>query len=302
MSRFARYAKFVSKNEFLTRNLFSFFTQLVIYSKSSNYIKFYADLTGSLGNGLIGSENNANKKRALAGLALLRPDKFDSENFVRFGPKADGGYVVFNSLKKINQIITIGVAKDTAFEEHLSAEYPDILFNLFDHTDKPVRFLSKNFSFHNIGLGLESKDNKISIDDLLNTFAKNHDNLILKIDIEGGEYEAFNSENLKLLKNIDQILIEIHFIDKNLVQSKKFFDLITGFRENFCLAHIHGNNNDSWVNIFGAMVPKTLELTFVNKKYSNMQMENLIIFPRDLDYANSAGNEMYLGTFIFPLK
>jgi hypothetical protein len=86
------------------------------------------------------------------------------------------------------------------------------------------------------------------------------------------------------------------------VRSKKFVDLITGLRENFFLAHIHWNNNDSWVNIFGAIVPKTLELTFINKKYSEMQIENFVIFPRELDYANSPGNEMYLGAFIFPLE
>jgi hypothetical protein len=302
MSRFAKYAKLISKNEILTKNLFSFFTQLVIYSKSSHYIKFYSNLTGSLGNGLIGEPDIERKEDALRGLALLRPDKFDSKNFVRFGPNADGGYVVFDSLKKINHVITIGVAKDTAFEEHLNSHYPHIEFDLFDHTDKPVRVLPENFHFHNIGLALNSQENKISIGELLNKFSKNHDDLILKIDIEGNEYEAFNHQNLKLLKSIDQILIEIHFIDENLLRSKKFVDLITGLRENFFLAHIHGNNNDSWVNVFGAIVPKTLELTFINKKYSEMQIENSVIFPRELDYANSPGNEMYLGAFIFPLK
>lgn len=300
MSRFSFIAKLVIKSTFLTRHLFSFFTQLVIHSNSSHYRNFQSKLTEELGVGFIGLTNENEKKEVFGGLKLLRPDRFNSKLFIRVGPKSDGGYVIFNDLISIKQVISIGVAKDTGFEDHLNELNPKIRFELFDHTDKPVRELSNNFYFHSLGLESSTGVNTLTLNDILDNYVKFPKNLLIKIDIEGSEYRTLNPENIEKLNDVLQIIIEFHELGPERLKSYEFKEIMTSLRRHFFIAHIHGNNNAPWINLFGAIIPETLEITFINKSYAQFEQQDIVIFPRDSDFPCKAGNEMLLGAFIFP--
>lgn len=125
------------------------------------------------------------------------------------------------------------------------------------------------------------------------------DRAILKIDIEGSEYTALEETDVELLSSFDQILIEIHDISEENMSSQLFKELLQKLNYNHHLVHIHGNNNDEYMLIKGACVPKTLELTYVSKRFDLKESKGSAIFPRYMDYPNTTGDELILGSFKF---
>ena len=83
----------------------------------------------------------------------------------------------------------------------------------------------------------------------------NSQNILLKIDIEGDEYDIFNFI-LKYQNNINCLVIELHNIDKH---SNEIENFISNF--NLDLVHTHVNTFSNKDNI-------TLELTF--PKHANI--------------------------------
>ena len=86
---------------------------------------------------------------------------------------------------------------------------------------------------------------------------KNLENIFLKIDIEGDEYQILNHIK-RNSKNLIFLIIEFHDVHKNLKKIEKFlkkFDLK--------IIHIHANNFEGTSR---DNMPKVLELSLLNKK------------------------------------
>ena len=104
------------------------------------------------------------------------------------------------------------------------------------------------------------------------------ENILLKIDIEGDEYDIFNFI-LKYQKNINCLVIELHNIDKH---SNEIENFISNF--NLDLVHTHVNTFSNKDNI-------TLELTFskyatiLSSKWSQYELNNLD-FPNHPNHKN----------------
>ena len=72
----------------------------------------------------------------------------------------------------------------------------------------------------------------------INKILTDHDNLILKIYIEGDEYNILK-QILNNSKKINTLLIEFHDIQKNMNLIKEFIEKSSDLK----LIHIHGNNH-----------------------------------------------------------
>ena len=109
---------------------------------------------------------------------------------------------------------------------------------------------------------------------------------MLKVDIEGFEYEIID----QIINSSDKILsliIEFHEIDK---YEDIFENKIKLLQSKFEIIHIHGNNNTGTQKV---NLPKTLEITFVNKEnYKNHNKEFRYDFPvKDIDFPNNLNFE-----------
>lgn len=296
-SRLRILAKLINRNSFLTRKFFDLFFQLVLYSPSTYFNNFSRSLAGNI-------KLNANvswidPEHLRTNLRLFEYAFVDEKYLMRIGPSFDGGYVLFNQIENLTLLISIGVARDTAFEEDLITINSKTKVLLFDHTDKPLRKLSHQFTFISKGLGNKSNGNLLSLDDIIKDYVTPLDRSILKVDIEGNEYKSFESISSNSLSCFDQILIELHDLGTSKVMSQEFKRMMNVLRENFNLIHLHGNNNDPWVSVGGAVIPQTLELTWLHKKFSNFISIGNVSFPRVMDYPNTYGQEMILGSFKF---
>ena len=236
-------------------------------------------------------------------------------NLIRMGNKNDGGYILPEGIiKDSDAMLSFGYGYDCSFELDYINRSNNVVI-IYDHTCGYLKLI-KNFLKYLkrfILLRKSAKDVKLQYDKLINhhnfinykmiTFfkkkvvrqakenidvgineiiqSKNYKNIILKCDIEGGEYEIMN-ELTKYNKKISCILVEFHQINKNL---ENFKDIINNLLKFYSIVHLHGNNYDSLIE--GLNIPKTLEITFVKKDFLNT-VEYVTKFPNNfLDNPNN---------------
>ena len=157
------------------------------------------------------------------------------------------------------------------------------IISIFKYYDYINFFKNKN-KHYELKISNENIKNKeITINEIL----KDHDNLILKIDIEGDEYNILN-QILKNSKKINALLIEFHDIQKNMHLIKKFIEQSNKLK----LVHIHANNYQC---IDKDIDPSVIELTFTN--IEKIRFEQIITkkkYPiENLDYKNSHRKDDY---------
>jgi hypothetical protein len=113
---------------------------------------------------------------------------------------------------------------------------------------------------------------------------------ILKIDVEGCEYDWLTEDNLEIIsKKFGQVILEVHslieeipegwVLEPEMIEAKKDRDKVERFfhlmNSKFHLFHLHGNNHaPSYVDF-----PDSMELTYVNKDCSTFSEVDYSEFP-----------------------
>tara|TARA_Y100000590_G_scaffold356249_1_gene410377 strand:- start:5546 stop:6352 length:807 start_codon:yes stop_codon:yes gene_type:complete len=250
---------------------------------------------------------------------FLTPIK--SSDLVRLGRNADGGYVVNSEIiEGCKNLISFGMGKDWSFEldylkknkstkiymyDHSVSSYPyikDILkyFRRFitfrvKYKDFALRIKSfqsylkfmnlKNLSFYKEKISHPAKNKNEADIDLVFKRIKSTEDVVMKIDIEGSEYEVIN-QIIKHSSRIKMLIFEFHFIHTN---EKIFFESVKKLQELFYITHIHGNNHNRQLD---SGMPCDLEITFLNKKFSRETSEYSYEFPmKNLDFPNNPYKE-----------
>ena len=131
-------------------------------------------------------------KRVFDALALLRPFDIDLEKMY-IGNERDGGYVLADSPAADTDVISFGVGPDVTFEVEM-AERGHRVF-LHDHTVEGVPQPHDRFVFRKVGVcGQRQEGGELtSLDHCLEMAGPLSDRLILKMDIEGWEWDVFSS-------------------------------------------------------------------------------------------------------------
>jgi len=182
-------------------------------------------------------------------------------NLIRIGRNGDGGYIIpsFN----YDKLITIGVGKEFSFERD------DFLTNtkitMFDHTIHSPSSLPENIKFFKKGIGEASEGSLMTFDDIcahskINAEERN----ILKVDIEGAEYDVF--ENSKF-SAFSVLVFEIHWLEKVFYSDKinKLENLIQILLAEHEIVHVHANNWGKLFNFANIVLPDIVELTLVRR-------------------------------------
>ena len=247
----------------------------------------------------------------------LKPIFVNNKYLIRLGPQRDGGYVIDKRIiNKIDFIITCGLSDDWDFEKNFLKLNKKVKVLAFDHTvnssfwkkrlikDLIHFFLLKKLSIWKIinifkyfdylsffrqknqhlelKIGRKNiKDKEINIKNIINQ----KENILLKVDIEGGEYKILN--DIKFYsKRINCLIIEFHDIKKNLKKIYNFIDNIKDLKS----IHIHGNNiNKLDKNGY----PYAIEITFINvKRIKYEKKSNLKNYPiSGLDFPSVKRND-----------
>jgi glycosyltransferase involved in cell wall biosynthesis len=190
-----------------------------------------------------------------------------SHGLRRFGRDLDGGYVIATLPVKYDYFLSGGIGNDNKFEIDLLDAYPDMHCQAYDIVRQDFENYTRDhdrFHFH-----LESVP-------LLTTQGKN---ALVKIDIEGDEWDFFLHSDLR---NIAQLTCELHWMGG----SKWNWKALEKLAETHVVIWAHANNGDSFVDIDGVQVPQALELTWVRRDLAGDIRPSRRKIPCSLDRSN----------------
>lgn len=214
----------------------------------------------------------------------------------RIGPPEDGGYVMIEEVfQNCSALFTYGVGNDIRFEEEFRKLYGKPAY-LFDHTIGRESWSNNGLTFKPEGLGFSDKCKDVS--DHYTELNMNGD-ILLKIDIEGYEFDYFSRTDISKIASITMgMILEVHWID-DINNRNSLINMFNKFEDYFVLCHVHGNNwGDLWV-YNGNKIPKVLELSFINRRFVDIfEVDNQSYPIKGLDISNKPNAEDYDLSFL----
>lgn len=213
---------------------------------------------------------------------------------IRMGGLEDGSYIMADDLSKYKIAYSLGIGTDVTWDYQMALRGYDIY--QYDHTIKKLPRNHEKFHWSALGISNEDKGKFRTLKTLIHENGHdNYDGMILKMDIEGFEWDVLESIEEDILTKFDQILIELHGIAKQ-NRAEKVINCLRKLNETHFAVHIHGNNA-STINYTGELVTPTLiEAAFLSKnKYTNRVLSDKNL-PTHLDYpCKSDSPDVYIG-------
>jgi len=210
----------------------------------------------------------------------------------RLGVSYDGGYIIGILNGTYDFYISAGVSNEESFSRDFIH-----LYNLNKHncaafdgtiTDYPYEYTKKIFFYkRNISKHEDANNSNLIY------FTNYCNDIFLKMDIEGSEYEWILSLTTDQIKKFKQIVIEFHGINDDSwgINLNDKIECLRKLSETHYAIHIHGNN-------FGLLtenIPDTIEVTYVRKNLFGNEPNlnvNPLPFP-GLDFPNNSEKEDY---------
>jgi hypothetical protein len=227
---------------------------------------------------------------------LFKVYHFDKK--IRLGSTRDNGYVIGLIDSEYDCYISAKISEDDSFTVGFLNKYNIDINNCyaFDGTINELPLdIKNNIQFVKKNIGPVNNEQTTNLNDIL----ENYKNIFLKMDIEGCEWEWLNQITETHLKNISQLVIELHGITNNSWHNNFTFEYfnttihdklncLKKFSNTHYLIHAHGNNADKTSH---AGIPNVIELTYINKNYFNEipKLNENELPDRNLDFPNEKG-------------
>lgn len=222
-------------------------------------------------------------------LSLLTPFDIDKPK-IRIGPKTDGGYVLADCLSPGQTVLSYGIGTEYQFDIEMAHRGHHVY--MFDHTIEPPPIKNANIHFFQEGIGNRTDVAKAlyGLADHLRLHHIAGDGLILKMDVEGAEFDAFEAADEATLARFEQIVMEVHGLDclDDSAFRSRFCKLFRKLNQAFTLFHVHANNWDGQNRlaiVSGVPVSPLLELSYVRSARVNRR-PSATLYPTPLDYPN----------------
>lgn len=222
------------------------------------------------------------------------------KEFERVGRDFDGGYIMVRHDGVSKIAYSLGINRDVSWDLAMAARGYTVY--QYDHTIEKLPAKHANFRFFKRGItGLSGVDEVFtSVEhEMANNGHTALSGMVLKMDIEGSEWDVFSEMNLESLGRFDQIVMECHGFDKvgKLFWFRKTRESLKRLATTHHVVHVHGNNNSALSVIGGVPIPKTLELTWFKKDLCSY-VPSSKHFPTALDQKNNPLHaEHFLGSF-----
>lgn len=217
-------------------------------------------------------------------LSLVRPYTSNIP-LIRVGGWSDGGYLVPDDFKEIKACFSPGVAMTSDFELQMAER--GVAVYMADFSVDSPSISHPLFDFEKKFLGDINNNQYMTLESWVKCKAPTSGDLILQMDIEGGEYDVLLSTSIDLLCRFRIIVIEFHEFKS--LRGKLGLRKISAVFEKLCnafhLVHIHPNNCKGPFKYKGFFIPRIAEFTFIRKDRV-ASLSPTSIFPHKLDCAN----------------
>lgn len=213
---------------------------------------------------------------------------------IRIGSERDGGYLVPNDLDGIEYCFSPGVSTVSDFENQLADLH--IKSFLADYSVDGPPLQRPELVFDKKFLGASNCGCYMTLETWKNKYLRDYrEDLILQMDIEGGEFEVLFNISDELLGQFRILVIEFHAVNRLLdpfgfkIYSSCFEKLL----DKFHVVHVHPNNCSRSIIKGGFEFPRAMEFTFLNKKRARA-LKPQTSFPHKLDRENFPGEPLVL--------
>jgi hypothetical protein len=233
---------------------------------------------------------------------LMAPADPVGVDLERVGRDYDGGYIMVKHDAEVRIAYSLGINRDVSWDL-IMAERGYQIYQ-YDHTIETLPIHHPNFHWKKLGITGKSQvtDELTSLEEQFQ--ANGHSDakdLILKIDIEGHEWDVFSEMSKVDLSRFSQIVVECHGFGKlhGLAKFRKMRQSLQNLAETHQVVHVHGNNNSPMVVVGGIPTPQTLELTWLRRDICEFTPCSRT-FPTPLDQPNNPNfADHMLGRFSF---
>jgi hypothetical protein len=190
----------------------------------------------------------------------------------RYGAPNDGGYLLCaNLLSEAQSAYSYGIEGRDQWGCDVSTEL-NVKVHEYDCFD-PRRPVCErgNAVFHDecIGDTRQTIDDKL-FDTLQHQIERNGDankRLIVKMDVEGAEWDSFLATKDEVLNNIDQLVVEFHNVDE-----ERFVRVMQKLNRLFYIVNVHFNNCKCLPK-YAPFPTRCREILFVNKRIGKIDLK-----------------------------
>jgi Methyltransferase FkbM domain len=229
-------------------------------------------------------------------LSYLTPRRSVGFSKIRLGCNGDGGYVLLDDFTGVSAALSFGIATECSWDMAIAERGIDVY--QYDHTVDGPPTANARFRFFKKKIAAVSSDQTESLGSVFAKLPATTERVILKIDIEGAEWDVLDAATSEELARFSQIVGEFHGFAN--AADPAWRDtarrVLTKIRSVFDVVHVHGNNFAPFNIIANVAVPSTFELTLVNRAIYECH-ETDEIFPTALDQPNWADRpDIFLGS------
>ncbi len=215
--------------------------------------------------------------------------------FLRLGCDGDGGYLVPDDIDGIASCWSAGVGTDSSFEADCADRGMEVF--LTDGSVEGPAQPHPRFHFTRAFLGSSETEACSTLASwMASARPDSPQDQLLKLDIEGAEYDVLLATPPELLARCRVIIVEFHQLD--LLWSAPFFRLaaaaIHKLLHSHACVHIHPNNHDGVLRYRRIDLPPTMEFTFLRRDRLSPVPQWRADFPHPLDHDNTPGPTLVL--------
>lgn len=240
-------------------------------------------------------------KDALERLRLLTACDIEGSQMVRVGGSNDGGYVMIDDISSSTTPVaySIGINRDVAWDGDVARRGVDVF--MYDHTISGLPTSRPRFHFRRQGLtGSASGAEMRTLEQMVQDNGHcDVPRMLLKIDIEGAEWDALLHTPSDLLSRFSQIVIEFHGLIPTTHDSNA--NMVSQVLEKLLVTHrpvhVHGNTYGPSLILPGIVLPWGAEVTYASRAiYGERFTTSSRHFPTRADASNRRDRcDMLLG-------
>ena len=221
--------------------------------------------------------------------AELQPVKLQNCDWARFGEANDGGYLLCrNLLQNVGSAYSYGISGYDGWGCDVSTalKVPVHQYDCFN-TKQPVCPTGRPLFHAECIAGSRSTDADGRLfDSLENQVTRNGDagkQLVVKMDVEGAEWDSVLQMRDEMLDRIDQMIFEFHGVARG---TDRYLEVVRKLKKHFHVANLHFNNYscESTIEPFPAWA---YEVTLVSKRLATVdESGGKAAVPHPLDAPN----------------
>jgi hypothetical protein len=230
------------------------------------------------------------QRSRIALFRALQPVRLANCTLERFGEDDDGGYLMCGNLLRYTQVAySYGISGYDGWGCEMAARLASTThqydcFNLSEPACSTGRTV-----FHPLCVaGRPSVDGEgRRFQPLSEQIAANGDGLrrlVVKMDVEGAEWDTLLQTPDEVLRRFDQLTIEMHGVD-----GPQFFEVVRKLKRTFHVANFHVNNY-SCGDAYPPFPGWAYEVLFVNKRLTR-RLAGAVSLPHPLDAPNNPAAE-----------